>query len=77
MNLDLPQNFVSAQYLENELTESDQILYAHRKDLAWGFTRHCFSHTGKKLRSGAIVILSDNSSCIRNYKFLLLKSLYF
>ena len=27
--LDCCQNFVSAQYLENRLTESDQILYAH------------------------------------------------
>ena len=28
--LDLRHNFVSAQYLENELTKSDQILYAHQ-----------------------------------------------
>ena len=35
--LDWRQNFVSAQYLENKLTESDQILYAHQhwQDLAW------------------------------------------
>ena len=35
--LDLRQNFLSAQYLENELTESDQILYAHQheQDLTW------------------------------------------
>ena len=39
MSLDLSQNFVSAQYLENKLTESDQILYAqhHRQDLAWDY----------------------------------------
>ena len=37
MALHYCQNFISAQYLENELTESDQILYAyhHWQDLAW------------------------------------------
>ena len=37
MALDLRQNLVSAPYLENKLTESDQILYAqqHWQDLAW------------------------------------------
>ena len=30
MALDTRQNFVSAQYFENELTESDQNLYAHK-----------------------------------------------
>ena len=37
MALNWRQNFVSAQYLENALTESDQILYAHQHwhDLAW------------------------------------------
>ena len=36
MALDLRQNFVSAQYLENKLTEFYQILYIHsyRQDLA-------------------------------------------
>ena len=29
MALDARQNFVSAQYLENELIEFDQSLYAH------------------------------------------------
>ena len=29
MALDARQNFVSAQYLENEQTEFDQILFAH------------------------------------------------
>ena len=35
--LDIRQNFVSAQYLENQLTEFYQILYAHQhlQDLAW------------------------------------------
>ena len=37
MALHYCQNFISAQYLENKLTESDQILYAHHhwQDLAW------------------------------------------
>ena len=37
MALHYCQNFVSAQYLENKLTESDQILYTHQQqqDLAW------------------------------------------
>ena len=30
MALDLLQNIVSAQYFENDSTESDQILYAHQ-----------------------------------------------
>ena len=35
--LDLHQNFVSAQYLENQFTESYQILYAqqHLQGIAW------------------------------------------
>ena len=30
MALDLHQNFISTQYPEKELTESDQILYPHQ-----------------------------------------------
>ena len=44
MALYLRQNFVSAQYLENQLVEVEfhQILYMHSswQNLAWDVTRH-------------------------------------
>ena len=42
MALYLRQNFVSAQYLENQLVEFHQILYMHSswQKLAWDVTRH-------------------------------------
>ena len=50
MALDWHQNFISAQYLENELTESDQNLYAHQhwQVLAWDC---CLSFFAKFWRS--------------------------
>ena len=50
MARDLRPNFVSAQYLENKLTEFHQILYMH-----------C-SLLHEKRCSGAIVRFSDNSN---------------
>ena len=46
MALDLRQNFVSAQYLENKLTEFHQILNMHsyRQDLAWDSYTLFFAH---------------------------------
>ena len=44
MALDRCQNFNSAQYLENELTEFDQLLYTHLnwQDLGWNCLRTFF-----------------------------------
>ena len=46
MALDLCQNFVSAQYLENKLTEFYQILYVHLywQVLAWNYYTLFFAH---------------------------------
>ena len=46
MALDLRQNFVSAQYLENQLVEFHQILYMHSsgQDLAWDCYMSFFAH---------------------------------
>ena len=46
MALDLHQNFFSAQYLENKLTEFYQVLYMHSywQDLAWDCYTSFFLH---------------------------------
>ena len=46
MALDLRQNFVSAQYLKNKLTDFHQILYMHWywQDLAWDFYTSFFEN---------------------------------
>ena len=46
MALDLCQKFVSAQYLENKLTEFHQIIYMHLywQDLAWDYYMSFFAH---------------------------------
>ena len=46
MALDLLQNFVSAQYLENQLVVFHQILYMHSswQDLVWDCYTSFFTH---------------------------------
>ena len=46
MALDLRQNFVSAQYLENQFVDFHQVLYMHSswQDLAWNCYMSFLAH---------------------------------
>ena len=68
MALDYRQNFVSAQYLENELTELDQI---SRPDIAYGYCQNFVSAPCERTDGissnfvNALTITSSNLGLLR------------